>query len=143
MKRISLFVLLMLAAILMSVTVPVRAQFVTIARKIKSMHTPKADVATVILDARTFMVYRTITDTLTTNKTFQITGRDNARRFVEFTHQDYKVSMQVDSLESKLAQITVTSVHSDNPGKQATDVAVEAIQRVCRMAGIKCTVSGQ
>ena len=118
---------------------PVHSQFVTLARKIKSMKTSKADIATVILEARTFQVYRAIIDTLTANKKFEISSRDNARRFVEFSNSTYKVSMQVDSLENRLTQITVSSMHSDNSQKPATDVAVQAIIRVCQMAGIKCT----
>ena len=119
---------------------PVHSQFVTIARKIKSMHTTQADVATVILDARTFRVYQVIIDTLTSNKKFEISSRDNAKRFVEFTNRTYKVSMQVDSLENGLSQITVASMHSDNAAKQSTDIAADAIVRVCHMAGIKCTL---
>lgn len=103
------------------------------------MRTSEADVATVILEARTFRVYQAIIDTLTSNKKFEITSRDNAKRFVEFSSRPYKVSMQVDSLENNLTQITVASMHSDNSPKQTTDVAVDAIIRVCKMAGIKCT----
>jgi hypothetical protein len=105
------------------------------------MHTSEVDVATVILDAKTFRVYNAIVDTLTSNKKFAIKSRDNARRFVEFTVQTYKVSMQVDSLENSLTQITVASTHSENSTKQPTDTAVDAISRVCQMAGIKCTLS--
>lgn len=121
------------------VSSPVHSQFVTLARKIKSMRTSEVDVATVILDARTFRVYRSIVDTLTSNKKFKISNMDNSKRFVEFSNQTYKVSMQVDSLEKNLTQITVSSVHSDNAAHQTTDIAVEAIIRVCQMAGIKCT----
>jgi len=122
------------------VSSPVHSQFVTIARKIKSMHASQADVAFVILDARTFRVFQVIIDTLTANKKFKITNRDNAKRFVEFINQKIKVSMQVDSLENGLTQITVASMHSDNAAKQSTDIAVDAIVRVCHMAGIKCTL---
>ncbi len=103
------------------------------------MRTSEADVATVILEARTFRVYQAIMDTLTTNKKFEISSSDNAKRFVEFTIRNYKVSMQVDSLESGLTQITVVSVQSDKSQKQTTDIAVEAIIKASQMAGIKCT----
>ncbi|MEI6842833.1 MAG: hypothetical protein WCK53_16310 [Methanomicrobiales archaeon] len=121
---------------------PVHSQFVTIARKIKSMHTSQADIATVILDAGTFKVYRAMMDTLTSNKKYAISNRDNTKRFVEFTVQTHKVSMQVDSLDKGLSQITVASVHSDNAAKQSTDIAVDAIVRVCHSIGIKCTLPG-
>jgi hypothetical protein len=120
-------------------SIPGQSQFVTIARKIKSMRTSKADIATVMIEAKTYRVYQTIIDTLKNNKKFEITGRDNAKRFVEFTNQSYKISMQVDSLEKALTQITVASQHADNATKQATDVAVSAIIRVCQAVGIKCT----
>jgi hypothetical protein len=140
MKNCMKFAMILATGIFLLVSIPAQSQFVTIARKIKSMRTSEADVATVILDARTFMVYRAITDTLTSNKKFTITGRDNARRFVEFTTQSYKVSMQVDSLEARLSQITVASVHPDNSSQRTTDIAVEAITRICSMAGVKCSV---
>jgi len=121
-------------------SVPVHAQFITIARKIKTMRTGNTDIATVLIDARTFRVYQIIIDTLTTGQKFKIISRDNVKRYVEFSNQKYKVSMQVDSLAKGLTQITVASVHSDNTPKQTTDVAVDAIVRVCKMVGIKCTI---
>ena len=42
------------------IAIPVHAQFVTIARKIKSMRTSQADVASVILEAKTFRVYKAV-----------------------------------------------------------------------------------
>ncbi|MCX6285061.1 MAG: hypothetical protein NTW31_12600 [Bacteroidetes bacterium] len=116
------------------------AQFITIARKIKSMHSGSTDVATVILDAKTFKVYGAVIDTLTTNAKFKISQRDNTRRFVEFTTGTYKVSMQVDSLAVGLSQITVSSAHVDNSAKQTTDIAVDVILTVCRKLGVKCTL---
>ena len=121
-------------------TMPVQAQFVALARKIKSMQTPETDIATVLLDAKPFMVYRAVVDTLTTNHKYQVISKDNAKRNVEFSVQTYKVSMQVDSLAAVLTQITVASKHSDSSGKTTTDMAVEALIRICNMAGIKCTL---
>jgi hypothetical protein len=143
MTTYSKFSLLLVIGFVLLFSGPVHSQFVTIARKIKSMHTSKSDIATVILEAKPYKVYETIIDTLTTNKKFEITSRDNVKRFVEFTNQTYKVSMQVDSLERFLTQITVASMHSDNSQKQATDVAVSAIIRICKLVGIKCTVDKQ
>jgi len=104
------------------------------------MHSSDADVATVLLDAKTCHVYQTIIDTLTASQKFKIISRDNAKRYVEFSSQKVKVSMQVDSLEKGLTQITVASGHSDKSEKQSADLAVDAIVRVCHMVGIKCTV---
>ena len=116
------------------------AQFVTIARKIKSMRTSQSDVATVIIDARTYKVYQAVIDTLTTDPKFKLINQDNVKRLVEFTNGSYTVSMQVDSLAVGLSQITVSAAHADNTQKQATDIAVDAISRVCHKVGIKCTI---
>jgi len=132
--------LLFMIGFVFLLSVPVHAQFITIARKIKSMHSSDADVATVLLDAKTCHVYQTIIDTLTASQKFKIISRDNAKRYVEFSSQKVKVSMQVDSLEKGLTQITVASGHSDKSEKQSADLAVDAIVRVCHMVGIKCTV---
>ncbi|MCX6277426.1 MAG: hypothetical protein NT004_04950 [Bacteroidetes bacterium] len=135
--RYPLFLLFGLAFI---VSVPVNGQFVTLARKIKSKHTSQTDVATVMIDAGTFRVYGAVIDTLGSDPKFQITRRDNAERFVEFTRETYKVSIKVDSLAIEQSQITVTAVHSDNSPKQATDIAVDAIIKVCNKIGVKCTL---
>ena len=140
MKTSSLIFAMLLAGLIISASGPVHGQFVTLARKIKSMHAGGADVAHVILEAKPFLVYRTIMDTLTTNKQFEISSSDNAKRFVEFTKQKNKISMQVDSLASGLTQITVVSAHSDKETKQPTDLAVEAIFRICKLLGISCTL---
>jgi hypothetical protein len=143
MKLHKLYRLAILAGFPFLFTLPVNAQFVTIARKIKSMHTSESDVATVILDAKTYKVYRALTDTLSANPKFSITSLDNTKRCVEFTTQNHKVSMQVDSLERDLCQITVASLHLENVPEQPTDYAVDAILKVCRMVGIRCTVDNK
>jgi hypothetical protein len=121
------------------VSVPVHAQFVTLARKIKSMRTSQTDVATVMIDAKTFRVYQAVIDTLTSNPKFEVTSRDNVKRLVEFAKGPYRVTMQVDSLAVELCQITVSAAHSDNAQKQATDMAVEAITGICHKLGKTCT----
>lgn len=122
------------------IAIPVHAQFVTIARKIKSMRTSQADVASVILEAKTFRVYKAVIDTLAIDPKVKITTRNDAKRFVEFNNATASISLQVDSLEAGLSQITVSAVHSANAPKQPTDMAVEAIVTVCHKAGIKCTL---
>jgi hypothetical protein len=143
MKTYKLQSIFLLIGFVFLVSVPVHGQFITIARKVKSMLTSQTDVATVLIDARTFKVYKAVIDTVTSDPAFTITKRDNAKRFVEFTHENYTVSMQVDSLAVGLSQITVSAAHSDNTQKQVTDVAVDAIFRVCKKVGIKCTIDKQ
>jgi hypothetical protein len=132
-------VLLLMGMVLLAAT-PAHAQFVTLARKIKSMHSTKADVATVLIDARPYRVYKAVTDTLTHNKKFVISNIDNAQRQVEFTRGKADVTLKVDSLADGLSQITVSAAHVDDAEKQTTDYAVEAILAVCSKIGIKCTV---
>ncbi|MCX6245888.1 MAG: hypothetical protein NTU98_14435 [Bacteroidetes bacterium] len=140
MKTVKHYSFFLVIGIVLLASLPAQAQWVTLVRKVKSMHTPETDISTVMLDAKTYRVYRAIMDTLTTDKKFSVISRNNDKRFVEFTAKSYTVSMQVDSLENGLTQITVASKHSEDATKKSTDMAVEAILRVCKMAGIKCTV---
>ncbi len=133
----SMFLLLACAFLFPSTS---SAQFVTLARKIKSKHTPQADVATVTVETKTYRVYQAVIDTVTTNKKLTIISRENDKRLVEFTNGTCKVSLQVDSLGVALARITATSTHSETATKQATEIAVDAIKAVCAKLGIKCTV---
>ena len=134
------FLFLAAGLMIISVSVPAEAQFVTIARKIKTMRTGQADIATVILDARTFRVYQAVIDTLKSNPKFLINSMNNAEKSVEFSIKTYTVTMKVDSLATGLTQITVSAAPPGETEKQATSMAVEAIMGVCRKAGITCTV---
>ncbi len=140
MSKFSLFFLIILTGVIISVSAPVQAQFITIARKIKTMRTGQADIATVIIDARTFRVYQAVIDTLKSNPKFLISHRNDADNSVEFGIKTYTITMKVDSLANGLTQITVSSVPPGDSKKQATNMAVEAIQGVCQKAGIKCTL---
>ena len=131
---------LLLVGLALLVSVPVHAQFITLARKIKSKHTSQSDVATVMVDAKTFRVYQAVIDTLTSNPKFEITRRDNAERQVEFTRESYNVAIKVDSLANDVSQITVTAAHTDKSPQQPTDIAVNAILGICHKIGIKCTL---
>ncbi|MEI6455738.1 MAG: hypothetical protein WCO93_05575 [bacterium] len=104
------------------------------------MHTSSADVATVIIDAKTTGVYKAIIDTLTSSPKFKITQRDNGRHLVEFSKDSYKISIQVDSLAVDLSQITVSATSSDKEAPKSSSIAIDAIERVCQKLGIKCTV---
>ena len=140
MAKCKFYCLFLMIGFAFLVSTSVNAQFITIARKVKSMRTGQTDVATVIIDAKTFRVYQAVIDTLTSDPKFKISNRDNAKRLVEFTSGTYKVSMQVDSLAIGLSQITVAANHSDNSPKQPKDIAVDAIFRVCSKVGVKCTL---
>jgi hypothetical protein len=116
------------------------AQFVGIARKIKSMNSGGNDVATVILDAGAARVYKAVIDTLSSSPRTKITKRDNPGKHVEFIIGSSDVSMQIDSLDQGLCQIMVLAREDQGSNKKSTDAAVNAILSVSRKAGIKCSV---
>lgn len=135
-----LFVSIIALFALMIPVLTVNAQFITIARKIKSMHTPQTDIATVMVEAGTAGVYRTVIDTLSSNKTFAITSRNDTKRYVEFTKKGTSFSMQIDSLAKNLSQITVACPKPPDEETSATQPAVQAILRVCKILGVQGTI---
>lgn len=139
--KLSSFLLLICCSVLFSSTAS--AQFITIARKMKSKLSGSTDVATVTLDVKTFKVYAAVIDTVTSNKKFSIEKRDDVKRIVEFTNSKYKVSMQIDSLASEKSRITVSAAHAENSDKQAVDIAVNAIVAVCKKLGLQCSCESQ
>ena len=112
MRSVKLYPFLLLIGFIVCVLTPVDAQFVAIARKVKSMRAGDMEVATVLLDAKTYKVYRAVIDTLNTDPKFTITRQDNTKRFVEFTKAKNSISIQVDSLADGLSQITVAAKES-------------------------------
>ena len=130
--------ILLLTGLIVLISAPADAQWVTIARKVKSMRTGTTDIAHVIIDAGTTNVYRAVIDTLTSNPKVDITLRDDKKRQVQFNNELYIVAIQVDSLGTKLSQITVAAVSSGIVSQPKTDVAVRTIFGVCNKAGIKC-----
>ena len=139
MKSYKLYSLLLLICCSFLFSSTASAQFITIARKMKSKLSGSTDVATVTLDVKTNKVYGAVIDTLTSNKKFVIAKRDDAKRFVGFTTGAYKVSMQVDSVAASKSKMTVSAAHSDDSEKQAVDIAVNAVMAVCKKLGLPCT----
>lgn len=131
---------LLLTILLVSFSIPMNAQFITLARKIKGMHGGDNDVATVILDAHTFRVYQAVVDTLSSSKVIKDLTKDPVKRAVVFNNGKSKITLKVDSLETKLCQITVLAPHQEEQQKKATDQAVETILMVSKKLGIPCTV---
>jgi hypothetical protein len=140
MKRSKPFSFFLVIGFAILFSAPVQAQWITITRKIRSLRTSQADVATVMIEGSTFKVYRAVIDTLTSNPKFQVTGRKDAERLVEFTRGTSKISMKVDSIANGLSQITVSAAHADNVQQQATDIAVSAVFSICKKVGVTCTL---
>jgi hypothetical protein len=132
--------LIILIGLLFLASLTVDAQWVTIARKVKSLRTGDTDIANVIIDAGTANVYKAAIDTLTSNPKVRFTSRDNAKRLVQFSNEMYSVSMQVDSLAAGLCQVTVAAESTGIPPRSETDAAVNVIFGVCHKAGIKCVL---
>jgi hypothetical protein len=131
---------LLLTGLIGLISAPADAQWVTIARKVKSMRTGTTDIAHVIIDAGTTNVYKAVIDTLTSNPKVNITLRDDKKRQVQFNNELYIVAIQVDSLGTNLSQITVAAVSSGIVSQPKTDVAVKTIFGVCNKAGINCVL---
>ena len=140
MKTRNLFSVLLTLLLLVIFSSSVQAQWATIARKVKSMRAGKTDISTVIIEAGTARVYQTVVDTLRGNSKFKIISQDPAKHHVEFSNSSYSVSLQVDSLEARLSQITVVAGNSGNSGQQSSSVSTDAIISVCNKIGVKCTV---
>jgi hypothetical protein len=116
------------------------AQFITIARKIKTIQNENKEGAKVILDAGASAVYRAIIDTLNSVSNIEISKKDNVKKLVEFSTGENAISMQVDSLATGLSQITVLAVQTGNSSRKPTEAAVNAILAVCHKIGINCTL---
>jgi hypothetical protein len=131
---------MMLVAFILILTSLANAQFITIARKIKSMNTASTDIASVIIDAGATNVYKAVIDTLTTDPKFKVTHREDVKNFVEFSKEACIVSIKVDSLAMNLSQITVAAESCQKQQRKQTDMAIDAIFIVCNKVGIKCTI---
>jgi hypothetical protein len=128
-----------LTGLTLGISGQISAQFLTIARKIKSMKSDGKDVSTVILDAGAAKVYTALIDTLESQPKFRITAKDDIKKHVEFEGGGSSLSMQVDSLDVRLSQITVLAVASGDAPPASTDAAASAILGVCRKVGLYCT----
>lgn len=138
MRKLKITGALLLLGFMLSVPQILPAQFITIARKIKSMKTDNKNVATVIIEAKASAVYRAMLDTLSSDKRFKIIRSDSLKRYVEFAKETNTFSMQADSLDNRQCQIMVLAVKSgENTSKNPTDPAVGAILAVCRKLGIE------
>jgi hypothetical protein len=140
MSRSKRNLILILLGFMICCPMPASAQFVTIARKIKAKLSDGKDVASVILDAGASKVYNAVTDSLTSDSRCRILKRDDAKKFVEFTHDSNSLTLQVDSLASGLSQITAVAEKSKNSSDNTANSAVQAVLRVCHLVGTKCTL---
>lgn len=140
MKTFKLISILVFAGLIFTLAVPADAQFITIARKIKSMNSPSADIAYVIIDAPAARVYQAVIDTLTADPKFSVIQQDKSRNYVEFSRKDQKIAIQVDSLDTGISHLTVTAPKTGGETQKPADMAVDAILRISEKAGVKCTV---
>jgi hypothetical protein len=140
MKKTTVLSRLLMFGFILTLAFSSQAQWVTLARKVKSMRTGGTDVATVIIEAGATKVYRAVIDTLTTDPKFGVISRDDGKKYIEFSKEPYLLAIRVDSLANNLAQIIVASNVTGPPPKKPTDMAVDAIFRVCNKVGVKCTL---
>jgi len=131
---------LIFSCLLFFSSLPASSQFITIIRKVKSSHSGKSEVSTVVLDAHTGKVYRAMVDTVSTTADAKIIQKNDSKRFVEFTRGTNDFSLQVDSLDVKLCRITVTAKDQGEASSEVRASAVKVILAVCAKLGIPCTV---
>lgn len=141
MKKNRIFSLAVLFILSLLILAPAtsEAQFVAIARKIKNLSSGDKDVATVIMDAGASKVYAAAVDTVTAHKKFRITKKENSTRHLEFSNGESTITIQVDSLQSKLSQITVLAVQEGSASKSATQSATNTILAICRKLNLQCS----
>jgi hypothetical protein len=140
MKKTTVLSRLLMFGFILTLAFSSQAQWVTLARKVKSKCTGGTDVATVIIEAGATKVYRAVIDTLTTDPKFGVISRDDGKKYIEFSKEPYLLAIRVDSLANNLAQIIVASNVTGPPPKKPIDMAVDAIFQVCNKAGVKCTL---
>ena len=131
---------MLIAGLMMGFASESQAQFITLARKIKSMNSGNKDVATVILDAGCTKVYRAVADTLASDPTCRIIKRDDAKKLVEFSHDPYTLTIQVDSMAAGVSQITVLAENQGKSTQNTSDKAANVILAVCKKVGLHCTL---
>jgi hypothetical protein len=140
MKMYKFSMLLIVSTLLIMTVFPARSQFVTLARKIKSKISGDGQESTVVLDAKTYKVYKAVIDTVTKVPQLKITKRDDSKRTIEYANGTNTISMKVDSLDTGYSKITVTAMDSGQPSPKTAEVTINAITVVCKKLGIKCTV---
>ena len=99
-------------------------------------HDQGVDAATVLLDADADKVYSAAVKLMRENPDVEILWRDDAKRAIGFSKGGHSASMKVSNLNDNLSQILVASTYGRSSG---TPLVVEAILRVCRQMGVKCT----
>ena len=138
-NRLFSFAFLVIISFFFIVPLQGNAQFIAIARKIKNLNSGNNDVATVIMDAGAAKVYKAAVDTVSAHKKFRITKRENVSHHLEFSNEETTLTLQVDSLQVNLCQITVLAEQYGSPSKSATESATSTILTICRKLNLHCT----
>lgn len=148
MYRAKSFVVSMVALFVLPTISSVEAQWVMAAHAVKNrvqQMTQKSedggyDVAIVVLEAAPAAVYDKTLKSLQAHTEVKITKNDVKNGRIEIRKDKQVASFQVSPLGDKLTQLVVASNIIQGEAASPTSMVVDAVLRVCKEVGVKCTV---
>lgn len=148
MYRAKLWVILVIALFVLPGISSAEAQWVMAAHAVKNrvqQMTQKSDnggydVAMVLLEAAPAAVYDKTLKSLQDHSDVTITKNDGKTGRIEIRKGKQVAGFQILPLGEKLTQLTIAASISDSTDPHPTSMVVDAVLRVCREVGVKCTV---
>jgi len=148
MYRAKPFMVLMVALFVLAGISCVEAQWVAAAHAVKNrvqQMTQKSEnggyeVAIVVLEAAPAAVYDKTVKSLQSHPEITITKNDGKTGRIEFKKGKQVAGFQISPLGEKLTQLVIAASVSEGGEPSATSLVVDAVLRVCKEVGVKCTV---
>ena len=98
------------------------------------------DVAMVVLEAAPAAVYDKTVKSLQSHPEITITKNDGKTGRIEIRKDKQVAGFQISPLGDKLTQLVIASNVSEGGEPSPASLVVEAVLRVCKEVGVKCTV---
>jgi hypothetical protein len=148
MYRAKSFMVLLVALFLLPGISNLKAQWVMAAHAVKNrvqQMTQKSenggyDVAIVVLEAAPAAVYDKTVKSLQSHPEITITKNDGKTGRIEIKKGKQVAGFQISPLGEKLTQLVIAASVSEAGEPSATSLVVDAVLRVCKEVGVKCTV---
>jgi hypothetical protein len=148
MYRAKLCTVLMAALFVLPDISSVKAQWVMAAHAVKNRvqqmsqksETGGYDVAIVVLEAAPAAVYDKTVKSLQSHPEVTITKNDGKAGRIEIRKGKQVAGFQISPLGDKLTQLVIASSVSEGGEPSTTSLVVDAVLRVCKEVGVKCTV---
>ena len=148
MYRAKSFMVLMVALFVLAGISCVEAQWVAAAHAVKNrvqQMTQKSenggyDVAIVVLEAAPAAVYDKTVKSLQSHPEITITKNDGKTGRIEIKKGKQVAGFQISPLGEKLTQLVIAASVSEGGEPSATSLVVDAVLRVCKEVGVKCTL---